>query len=67
VVQLLYVHKRTGEPLDVKVRFTGWQRDGLVVRCEERADAAYVEAYDRFVQYLEDGDGRSATSPAQDP
>jgi ketosteroid isomerase-like protein len=58
-VRIHYVHRRTGEPLDVMVRFTGWQKDGLLVRFEERADAAYVAAYTRFVQYLMDtGQGR---------
>lgn len=61
VVQLGYIHKRTGEPLDVKLRFTGWARDGRLVRMEERADASYVEAYAKFVQYLEDsGNGKAS-------
>ncbi len=55
VVHIIYIHKGTREPLDVKVRFTGWEKDGLLVRFEERADAAYVEAYNRFVHYLEAG------------
>lgn len=53
VVSICYVHRGTGEPLDVKLRFTGWQRDGVLVRCEETSDAAYVAAYDRFVRFLE--------------
>ena len=53
VVSILYLHRNTGEPLDVKLRFAGWQRDGVIVRMEESSDAAYVAAYDRFVQYLE--------------
>jgi ketosteroid isomerase-like protein len=64
VVQLRYVHKRTGEPLDIKVRFTGWAQDGLVVRCEERADAAYVEAYEKFVRFLEDGNRSLGSDPS---
>ena len=54
VVNLIYIHKGTREPLDVKVRFAGWEKDGLLLRFEERADTAYVEAYNRFVRYLED-------------
>ncbi len=53
LVHLLYVHKTTREPLDVKIRFTGWEKDGVLVRFDERSDAAYVEAYARFVHYLE--------------
>lgn len=53
VVSISYVHRGTGEPLDVKLRFTGWQAGGVLVRCEERSDAAYVSAYDRFVRFLE--------------
>jgi len=53
VVSICYVHRGTGEPLDVKLRFTGWQAGGVLVRCEERSDAAYVSAYDRFVRFLE--------------
>jgi ketosteroid isomerase-like protein len=53
VVRLDYVHKATNEPLNVKVRFTGWAENGRFVRFEERADAAYVDSYTRFVRYLE--------------
>ena len=52
-VHIVYVHRATGEPLDVKLRFIGWQHDGRLVRMEEQADAAYVEAYSRFVHHLE--------------
>lgn len=53
LVHLFYVHKTTREPLDVKIRFTGWEKDGVLVRFDECSDAAYVEAYARFVHYLE--------------
>jgi len=52
-VRCQYVHRATGEILDVIVRFTGWEQDGLMVRFEERADAAYVEAFTRFVTFLQ--------------
>jgi hypothetical protein len=51
-VDLRYLHRATSEMLDVSVRFTGWQANGLLVRFDERADAAYVHAYDRFVRFL---------------
>ena len=53
-VRLVYIHRATGEPLDVMVRFTGIERDGLLVRMGEQADAAYVAVYARFVKFLED-------------
>jgi ketosteroid isomerase-like protein len=53
VVLGYYKHKRTGERLDIRVRFQGWVRDGLLVRIEEHHDAAYVEAFQRFVAHLE--------------
>jgi ketosteroid isomerase-like protein len=59
IVSILYIHRQTGEPLDVKLRFTGWQRDGALYRIEERSDAAYVAAYDKFVRYLEGNGGSS--------
>lgn len=48
-----YKHHRTGERLDIKVRFVCFVRDGLIHRFEEYHDAAYVEAFQRFVSYLE--------------
>jgi ketosteroid isomerase-like protein len=48
-----YKHKKTGERLDTKLRFHGWIKDGLLVRIEEYLDAAYVEAFQRFVMHLE--------------
>ncbi|MEQ1695313.1 MAG: nuclear transport factor 2 family protein [Hyphomicrobiaceae bacterium] len=53
VISIVYVHRSTGEPLDVKLRFTGRQRDGIIVSMEESSDAAYVVAYNRFVEFLE--------------
>jgi ketosteroid isomerase-like protein len=48
-----YKHKRTGERLDVTVHFHCYVRDGLIHRIEENHDAPYVEAFQRFVTYLE--------------
>jgi ketosteroid isomerase-like protein len=48
-----YKHKKTGERLDIKVRFVGWVRDGLIVRLEEYHDAAYIHAFERFVAHLQ--------------
>ena len=52
VVRGSYLHKQTGERLDVKFRFRGWTQNGLLVRLEEQHDAAYVIAFERFVRYL---------------
>lgn len=48
-----HVHRKTHERLDVKVRFRVRVRDGLIVRIDETLDAAYIEAFQRFVTYLE--------------
>lgn len=48
-----YKHRKTGERLDIKVRFNCWVRDGFIVRMEEHHDAAYVGAFHRFVSHLE--------------
>ena len=53
VVHGVYSHKRTGEVLDVKVRFKGWTRNGRLVRIEEIQDAKYVEAFERFVYFMQ--------------
>lgn len=52
VVLAYYKHKTTGERLDVRVRFRGLVRDGLLARVEEQHDAAYVEAFECFVRHL---------------
>ena len=52
VVRGAYAHKVTGELLAVRLRFRAWIDDGLIVRMEEQHDAAYVKAFERFVQYL---------------
>jgi ketosteroid isomerase-like protein len=48
-----YKHKKTGERLDIKLRFRGWVKDGLLTRIEEYHDAAYIEAFQRFVTHLQ--------------
>jgi ketosteroid isomerase-like protein len=48
-----YRHKATGERLTIRLRFRGWVRDGLVLRLEEHHDAAYIEAFQRFVTHLQ--------------
>jgi len=48
-----HVHRKTGERLDVKVRFRVRVRNGLIVRVDEFLDAAYIEAFERFVRHLE--------------
>jgi ketosteroid isomerase-like protein len=48
-----YKHRKTGERLDIRPRFRGWVKDGLVTRIEEHHDAVYIEAFERFVRYLE--------------
>lgn len=48
-----YTHKKTGEYLEIKIRFRGWVKDGLITRLEEYHDAAYVEAFHRFVTHLQ--------------
>jgi ketosteroid isomerase-like protein len=53
VVQGYYKHKKTGERLDIRVRFVGWVENGLITRLEEHHDAAYIEAFQRFVAHLE--------------
>lgn len=55
IVHICYVHQATREPLIVKLRFKGWQQAGMIIRMEESSDAPFVEAYNRFVQYLEAG------------
>ena len=47
-----YIHKATGEILDVRIRFRAWLKDGHIVRMEEVHDAAYVVAFQRFVKHL---------------
>ncbi len=54
MVHGVYRHKATGEILDIKVRFRGWFTPaGLLSRIEEIHDARYIEAFERFVFFIE--------------
>jgi ketosteroid isomerase-like protein len=53
VVEAKYTHKTTGEVLAVRVRFRVWFRAGLIFRMDEHHDAAYVEAFQRFVFHMQ--------------
>lgn len=48
-----YKHKRTGEWLDIEPRFRCYVRNGLLARIDELHDAPYVEAFARFVRFIE--------------
>jgi ketosteroid isomerase-like protein len=47
-------HKRTGERLDVSVRFHFRVRKGAIMKIDEYVDTAYFAAFERFVRYLEE-------------
>jgi ketosteroid isomerase-like protein len=49
----VYRHRKTGEVLDTKLHFRAWFKNGLITRMEESLDARYVEAFERFVFYLQ--------------
>ncbi len=53
LVHGVYRHRKTGEILDIKLRFRGWMRDGLLARIEETLDARYIEAFERMVFHLQ--------------
>jgi len=48
-----HTHRKTRERLDIKLRFRIRVRDGQIVRLDEFLDAAYLDAFERFVKYLE--------------
>lgn len=48
-----YRHRKTGERLDMKMRFRAWRRDALFYRIEEYYDAAYLAAFERFATHLQ--------------
>ena len=48
-----HMHRKTRERLDVRVRFFVRVENGLIVRLDEFLDAAYIQAFERFVRYLE--------------
>src|SRR5690606_10505577 len=43
VVVGYYTHRRTGEPIRLRIRFRAWFREGLIAGMDEHHDAAYVE------------------------
>ena len=56
----VYRHRKTGEILDTRLRFQASYKNGLIAKLEETLDAHYVEAFERFVFYLQqhlDGEG----------
>lgn len=53
VVEASYTHKTTAEVLSVRIRFRVWFRSGLIYRMDEHHDAAYVEAFQRFVFHMQ--------------
>ena len=53
VVHGVYRHKNTGEVLDVTLRLRGWVENGVLTRMEEIHDARYIEAFERFVFFME--------------
>lgn len=52
-VHAFHTHKKTGEQLDVRLRFRVTVKSGLIARIEETVDASYFEAFERFVRYVE--------------
>lgn len=48
-----YVHRRTRERLDMKIRLACHVRAGLISVIEEFHDAAYLVAFERFVAQLQ--------------
>ncbi len=53
VVLAHYTHRKTSERLWTRIRFRVWFRDGLISRMDEHHDAAYVEAFQRFVFHIQ--------------
>jgi ketosteroid isomerase-like protein len=53
-VLVYHTHKKTRERLDIRVRFRVRVKNGLIVRMDEFLDAAYIDAFNRFVKYLEE-------------
>lgn len=53
VVEGRYTHKQTGEILSTRIRFRASFRGPLIDRIAEHHDAAYVEAFQRFVFHMQ--------------
>ena len=62
-VYALHTHKKTGERLDVRLRFRVFIKSGRIARLEETVDGAYFEAFERFVRYLEERAGEIGSAP----
>lgn len=60
-----YKHKRTGERLDMKIRLLMFLRDGRICRIQEYHDAAYLEAFHRFVSHIEETLAAAAPAAAE--
>jgi ketosteroid isomerase-like protein len=52
-IQGYHTHRKTGERLDVRLRFLARVRGRQIARLDEYIDTAYFEAFERFVRYLE--------------
>jgi ketosteroid isomerase-like protein len=61
-----YKHRKTGERLDMKMRFQAWEKDGQFYRVEEFYDAAYLEAFERFVTHLQAAAEAQTAGPGAD-
>ena len=48
-MKAIYIHLASGERLITKFRYVIEQRDGLMMRINEFHDAAYLEAFMRFI------------------
>lgn len=59
LVHGVYKHKATGEILDIKVRFRAWYSEKQILRIEEIHDARYVEAFERFVFFIQSASNSS--------
>lgn len=49
----VYRHRKTGEILDIRLRFCAWITDGLLVKVHELHDASYIAAFEQFVFHLQ--------------
>jgi len=57
-MKVIYIHLASGERLITKFRYVIEQRDGLIIRIKEFHDAAYLEAFMRYIAASEKGRGR---------
>lgn len=52
-ILVYHMHRKTRERLDTKIRFRVRVKDGRLLRIDEFLDAAYIDAFQRFVTYIE--------------